>query len=117
MNATTRTARQILRNRRQENRAAKRPHTLASHALRAGLDADVASGVSGSLRSKGKQINVTGTAVRMFRKNADGQKIWRRPVKNARRYTIVEFAKLVAAYKPRAARYVAARTTLLAYAV
>ncbi len=115
MNASTRRARQIIRDRRAANRAAKKPHTLKSHCLRSGLDDTLAGGVAGALRSKGKSCGITGRAVRMFRKNAAGQKLWKRPVKGARRFTKNDFLKLVAAYSPRAAKYVAARQVLLAY--
>lgn len=115
MNATSRTARQIIKARRAEAVAAKRPHTLASHTLRAGVKAEDASGVAGALRAKGKTLQVTGCPVRMFRKNAAGQKLWRQPVKGAKRFTKAEFQTLAAAYKPRAAKYVAAREQLLAY--
>ena len=113
MNASARAARQIIRNRRAENRAAKKPHTLKSHCLRAGLADDIAGGVAGALRSKGKACGITGTAARMFRKNAAGQKLWKQPVKGARRYTTDEFQALATAYNPRAAKYVAARELLL----
>ena len=113
MNASARTARQIIRNRRAENRAAKKPHTLKSHCLRAGLDDSLAGGVAGALRSKGKACGITGTAARMFRRNAAGQKLWKQPVKNARRFTQDEFLALATAYNPRATKYVAAREQLL----
>jgi hypothetical protein len=113
MNASSRTARRIIKARRAENIAARRPHTLKSHCLRAGLDESLAGGVAGALRSKGKACGITGHAVRMFRKNLAGQKLWRQPVKNARRFTQDEFQTLTAAYSPRAAKYVAARELLL----
>ena len=116
MNATARTARQIIRTRRTENRAAKKPHTLASHARRAGVFDNDVSGVAGALRSKAKTCGITGTPARMFRRNAAGQKLWKQPVKNARRYTMDEFAQVVSAYRPRAAKYAMARTQMLAYA-
>ena len=113
MNASARTARQIVRDRRAAARAAKKPHTLKSHCLRAGLDNETAGGVAGALRSKGKACGITGQAARMFRKNAAGQKLWKAPVKNARRFTPGEFKAIAAAYNPRAAKYVAARELLL----
>lgn len=115
MNAKTRRARQIIRDRRAANRAAKKPHTLKSHCLRSGLDDSLAGGIAGALRSKGKACGITGKAVRMFRKNAAGQKMWKKPVKGARRFTKDEFRNLASAYSPRVAKYVAARQVLLAY--
>ena len=116
MNPTARTARQIVKARRIENAAAKKPHTLASHALRAGVAAQDASGVAGALRSKGRACGITGKAARMFRRNTAGQKLWRQPVKGARRYSVAELGTLAAAYNPRAPKFVAAREQLLAYA-
>lgn len=115
MNQNARNARQIIKTRRIENRAAKAPHTLASHALRAGVADNDAAGVANALRAKGPKLGVTGKAVRMFRTNSAGQKMWRKPVKNARRYTVRELATLVTCYNPRAAKFVAARVQLLAY--
>lgn len=115
MNATSRTARQIIKARRSEAAALKATHTLASHTLRAGVKAEDASGVAGALRAKGKTLGVTGCPVRMFRKTADGVKLWRQPVKNARRFTKDEFKTIANAYNPRAAKYVAAREALLSY--
>ncbi len=115
MNATARRARQIIRDRRAANRAAKKSHTLKSHCLRSGLDNTLAGGIAGALRSKSKACGITGKAVRMFRRNAAGHKMWKQPVKGARRFTKGEFLKLVAAYSPRATKYVAARQLLLSY--
>jgi hypothetical protein len=115
MNANSRNARQIIKTRRAEAAQDKRPHTLASHALRAGVVEKDAAGVAGALRSKGKKTGVTGCAVRMFRKNSAGQKMWRKPVEGARRYTKGEFLTLATAYNPRAERFVAARQLMLSY--
>lgn len=114
MNAKARTARQILKARRAAARQERRSHTLASHCLIKGLEKGLASSVAGALRAKGKTLKVLGTAARMFRRNAAGQKLWRRPVAGARRYTVAQFMVLVAAYNPRAPRLVAARAALLA---
>lgn len=116
MNAKARTARQIIKTRRAEAAAAKAPHTLVSHTLRAGVDAKDAGNVAGALRGRIAKTGVCGIPVRMFRTNAAGQKIWRQPVKNARRFTRNEFGILAAAYAPRLDRYVAARESMLAYA-
>lgn len=116
MNAAARTARQTIKTRRAEAAAAKKPHTLASHARRAGVAAQDAAGVANALRAKGKTLGVTGCQARMFRKNAAGQKMWRKPVAGARRYTVADLAVLVTGYNPRAPKFVAARQQLLAYA-
>lgn len=116
MNAKARAARQIRKTRATEARNTRRSHTLASHGRLAGLTASDASSIGGALRAKGKVCGVTGTAARLFRRNAAGQKLWRQPVAGARRYTTAEFAILAGAYNPRAPRLVEARKTLLAYA-
>lgn len=115
MSITTRRAKSIIRQRRAANKATKASHTLRSHCLRAGLDESVAGGVAGALRSKGKAIGVTGTEARLFRRDRQGNKLWREPVRGAKRYTRDEFLAIAEAYKPVAPKYKAARETLLAY--
>lgn len=112
MKAKARNARRIIQARRDATKAhAKGLHTLKSHALRAGLDDDLAGGTAGALRSKVKTTGVTGCGAYMVRKTCAGI----RPVKGARRYTKTEFAILVGAYNPRAARLVAAKEALSGY--
>lgn len=115
MNSKARAARQIVKTRRAELADAKRPHTLASHARRAGVDALTASGIAAPLRNQQKKTGITGCGHRVFRTDQNGQKMWRKPVDNARRYTRTEVATLLAAYKPRAAKFVAARELMLDY--
>lgn len=115
MNAKARTAQQIVKARRLAAKAEKSSHTLRGHVLRAGIADEISSGVAGALRTKAKQVGVAGCKVRMFRTNAAGQKIWRQPVAGARRFTRQEVALIAHAYKPRAAKYVAARELLLTY--
>lgn len=110
MNATARTARQIIAARRAAAKAHKvGQHTLKSHCLKAGLTDEIAGSVAGALRSKTQTTGVTGCKSRMVRLTAEGV----RPVRGARRFTTAEFLVLAHAYKPRAAKYVAARETLL----
>lgn len=116
MNKTSRTARQIVKARRDAARNARRSHTLASHGRLAGLDESTASAVGGALRAKTKVCGITGEAARLFRRNRAGQKLWRKPVTGARRFTSAEVAALAAAYSPIAPKYKAARQTVLAYA-
>lgn len=112
MNATARTARQIIKARRAEAKAHKQGlHTLTSHVIRAGVAEADASGVAGALRSKGKTLDVCGHTALMVRKTANGV----RPVKGAKRYTKAQFLTLAAAYNPRAAKYVAAKAQLINY--
>lgn len=109
MKASSRTARNIIKARRAEAKAHRAGlHTLKSHALRAGLDENLADGVSGALRSKAKGM---GCASFMVRKTAAGV----RPVRNGKRYTKDEFLAAAAAYAPRLPKYRAARELLLSY--
>ncbi|QBZ73533.1 hypothetical protein SEA_MISCHIEF19_48 [Streptomyces phage Mischief19] len=111
MNANARTARRIVKARRDANKAhAKGLHTLKSHCLKAGLADDLAGSVAGALRGKAKTLGVTGCSAYMLRK-ANGEL---RPVRGAKRYDALSFAVLAAAYKPRAPRLVEARELLLA---
>ena len=114
MNAKARTARQTIKTRRADARNNKRSHTLASHGRLAGLDEVTATGVGGALRTKAKTCGITGTAARLFRRDA-GVKLWRNPVRNAKRYSREEFASIVHAYNPRAARFVSAKAVLVEY--
>lgn len=112
MNANARTARRVIKARRNEMKAHRAGlHTLASHAIRAGVAESDASGVAGALRSKGKSLGVCGHTALMVRKTDKGV----RPVKGAKRFTKDEFRTLAAAYNPRAAKYVAAKAQLLSY--
>lgn len=112
MNASSRTARQIIKSRRQANKAHKAGlHTLKSHCLKAGLDAELAGGIAGALRSKAKAIGVTGCQAHMMRRTLDSSV----PVRGARRYSKDEFLSVAHAYAPRLKKYVDARATLLAY--
>lgn len=115
MKAKARTARRIVQARRNAARNATRTHTLASHARLAGLDDSTASSVGGALRAKTKSCGITGETARLFRRNAAGQKLWRQPVKGAKRYSKADVATLVGAYNPRAARLVAAKEALSGY--
>ena len=112
MNAKARTARQICKARRSAAKDhAQGLHTLAGHGRLAGLNESDATGVGGALRAKGKLLCVKGRAAVMVRPTSNGAV----PVKGARRYTVAEFATLLAAYKPRVARFVAARDALIKY--
>lgn len=112
MNQRSRAARNIVKARRAAARDHKAGrHTLASHAIQAGLDESTASGVAGALRAKAKQIGVTGFTTFMVRRTEGVA----RPVKGGRRFTVSQFRTLVQAYKPRAARFVEARAALLSY--
>lgn len=110
---SSRTARQIIKARRDAAKAHRAGlHTLASHARLAGLDDSTASGVGGALRAKTKPCGIIGRSAIIVRRTAAGVC----PVRGAKRFTVDEVAALAGAYNPRAARFVAAREQILAYA-
>lgn len=112
MNATARTARQIIKARRDEAKAHRKGlHTVTSHALRAGVPAEDAAGVGNAIRAKAKTLGVCGHTAIMVRRTDKGV----RPVKGAKRYGKQDVAAMLNGYNPRAAKYVAAKAALLAY--
>jgi hypothetical protein len=112
MNATARTARQIVKARRAEAKAHRQGlHTLTSHALRAGVAAEDAAGIGNAIRAKAKTLGVCGHTALMVRRTEAGTV----PVKGAKRYTKADIERLLTAYNPRAAKYVAAKAQLAAY--
>lgn len=113
MNATARTARQIVKARRAEAKAHSLGlHTLTSHAIRAGVAEADAAGIGNAIRAKAKTLGVCGHTAVMVRRTAEGT----RPVKGAKRYTRFDVAQLLTGYNPRAAKYVTAKAQMLAYA-
>ncbi|WP_441251175.1 hypothetical protein [Kitasatospora sp. McL0602] len=112
MNASARTARQILRDRTRTQRAAARitrrgTGTLTTHAVAQGLTTRDARSVAGSLRKAAAKLAITGSAVRVHAG---------RQMRNARHYTPAQVAQLAATYRPRKAEYktVAAKLALAA---
>lgn len=110
---SSRNARQIVKARRDAAKAhAKGLHTLASHGRLAGLAEADASGVGNAVRAKAKTLGVCGYTAVIVRRTAAGV----RPVRGAKRYSKADLVTLLAAYKPRAGKYVAAKAALSAYA-
>src|SRR5258708_2250896 len=109
MNATARTARQIIRNRTATAHAKARVArkglaTLATYATAAGLNRKEAASVAGSLRSSAKKLGITGAAGVAFRKGMR---------RVCRRFTPSQIHTVAVAYKPRKAAYLAARNSLI----
>jgi hypothetical protein len=109
MNAASRKARQILRDRRRAN--AKR--TIATHVAKTTTDTATAKGVTAALRKTARTLRTTGqlgkvqTRIGHVAANVIG------PVY---RYTAAQIALIAASYKPRKPEYraVAARLALAA---
>lgn len=113
MKASSRTARRIIKARRNEAKAHKAGlHTLTSHAIRAGVPAEDAAGIGNAIRAKAKTLGVCGHTALMVRKTEAGTV----PVKNAKRYAKNDVAVLLGSYRPRAPKFQAAREKMLAYA-
>jgi hypothetical protein len=113
MNATTRNARQILRQRTRTHRATAKIRrqgvaTLATHCVAAGLGIKEARTVAGSLRKNANKAGVTGTAGISYAK--------RIPARTCTRYSPAEVARIAVVYRPRKPAYkaCAARLSLAA---
>ncbi|MEH0542984.1 hypothetical protein QA802_07845 [Streptomyces sp. B21-105] len=113
MNAATRNARQIIRQRTRTQRAAAKIRrqgvaTLATHCIAAGLGVKEARTVAGSLRKSAPKAGVTGQAGISYAKNAKAR--------TCTRYTPAEVAAIAVIYRPRKPAYktCAARLALAA---
>ena len=112
MNATARTARQIIKARRAEVKAHRAGlHTLTGHAIRAGVATEDAAGIGNAIRAKAKTLGVCGHTAIIVRRTAEGT----RPIRGAKRYSREDVALLLSGYNPRAAKFVTAKAQLLAY--
>lgn len=108
MNARTRTARRILRDRTRTQRAASRiarrgNGTLAAHCIAAGLGIKEARTVASSLRKNATKAGVTGQTGVSYTKGRGRQ---------CTRYTIREVARIAVIYRPRKPAYKAAAARL-----
>lgn len=109
MNARTRTARRILRDRTRTQRAASRiaqrgNGTLAAHCIAVGLGVKEARSVAGSLRKNVAKAGVTGQAGISYSKNVKAH--------GCTRYTPAEVARIAAIYRPRKTTYKVAAAKL-----
>jgi hypothetical protein len=114
MNAKARTARQICKARQTATRNERRSHTMASHAVLAGVPVEMASGVGGALRVKAKQQN-TPCKRALVSRTVKGQVSRKGKKLVAFRYGKAAVLAALIAYKPRAAKYIEAKATMLAY--
>lgn len=112
MNASARTARRILRDRRRTQRAAARINrngtgTIASHCIAAGATHQQATAIAQTLRKQAVKAGITGTPARIHAG---------RHMRNATRYTPAQVATMASMYKARRAEYklIGARLALAA---
>lgn len=112
--ANRRALRTVLRTRAAGNRLAsschRRPRSLATVALAAGVAKDTAAGVANGLRSVAKRIGLTPAATARTRRTVAGGRA--RKTRSVAHYTLTQIARLVAAYRPRKAEYIAAVTLI-----
>lgn len=116
--ANRRTLRTELRHRSAANRLAsschRRPRSLATVAIAAGVAKDTAAGVANGLRSVAKRLSVTPAETARTRRTVAGGRA--RKTRSVARWTLAQIARLVAAYKPRKAEYKAAVVLIAALA-
>jgi hypothetical protein len=115
--AARRALRATVRARARQHRlttgCARRPRSLASHLLAAGLDRDTAAGTANGLRSVAKRLGMMPAAIGRTRRTVHGG---RGRLHRVARYTRAQVLTLMAAYRPRKTAYRAARDLVLGLA-
>ncbi|MCX4699549.1 hypothetical protein [Streptomyces sp. NBC_01373] len=117
--ATRRTLRATLRRRAAGTRLTaschRRPRSLATVAIAAGVAKDSVTGVANGLRSVAKRIGLAPAATARTRRTVAGGR--GRRTRSVARWTLAQVARLVAAYKPRKPEYKVAAASIAAFAV
>lgn len=116
--ATRRTLRTALRRRTAAHRLAascrRRPRSLTTVAIAAGVAKDTAAGIAGALRSVAKRLALTPAVTARTRRTVAGGRA--RRTHTVTRWTLAQVARLITAYRPRKAEYKAAVLLLAAFA-
>ncbi|AEY90772.1 hypothetical protein SHJG_5505 [Streptomyces hygroscopicus subsp. jinggangensis 5008] len=116
--ANRRTLRAELRRRSAAHRLAtscrRRPRSLATVAIAAGVAKDTATGVVNGLRSVAKRLGVTPAATARTRRTVAGGRAHR--THTVTRWTLAQVARLLTAYRPRKPEFVAAVALIAAFA-
>jgi hypothetical protein len=116
--ATRRALRATLRRRCATTRLAaschRRPRSLATVALAAGVSKDVVPGVTNGLRSVAKRCSVTPAATARTKRTVT--RGHGRRSHSVSRWTLGQVARLVASYSPRKPEYRAATALIAAFA-
>lgn len=92
----------------------RRPRSLTTVAIAAGVDRDTATGCANGLRSVAKRLGVEPAQSARTRRTACGGRA--RRTHRVYRYTLTQVRRLVAAYKPRKPEYRAAAALVAAFA-
>ncbi|MGV9227606.1 hypothetical protein ACWDPF_33620 [Streptomyces albogriseolus] len=108
--AHRRSLRATLRRRAAENRLVasvrRRPRSLTTVCLAAGVDRTTASGTANGLRSVAKRLGITPAAVARTRRTVNGGR--HHQTHNVSRYTLGQVRVLIRSYRPRKPEYRAA---------
>jgi hypothetical protein len=116
--STRRILRTELRRRAAETRLAaschRRPRSLATVAIAAGVEKDVATGCANGLRSVAKRLGVTPAVSARTRRTVAGGRA--RQTRTVGRYTLGQVCTLLGAYKPRKPEIKAAVVLIAAFA-
>lgn len=92
----------------------RRPRSLATVALAAGVAKDAAAGVANGLRSVAKRLGLAPAATARTRRTVAGGRAHQ--TRTVTRWTLAQVARLVAAYRPRKPEFKAAVVLLAAFA-
>ncbi|MGX9887325.1 hypothetical protein [Streptomyces sp. NPDC002276] len=115
--ATRRVLRATLRARSAETRLAascrRRPRSLATIGLAAGVAKDTVTGVANGLRTVAKRLGLAPAATARTKRTVAGGRA--RRTHSVGRYTLPQVCTLVAAYSPRKAEYRAAVARIAAF--
>ncbi|MEU0783254.1 hypothetical protein ABZ341_16985 [Streptomyces sp. NPDC006173] len=116
--ANRRVLRSTLRVRAAGNRLTascrRRPRSLATVAIAAGVTKDAAAGVANGLRSVAKRLGLAPAATARTRRTVAGGRAHQ--TRTVSRWTLAQVARLVAAYRPRKPEFVAAVALIAALA-
>lgn len=116
--ATRRSLRATLRTRAAAGRLAtschRRPRSLATVALAAGVAKDAVTGVTNGLRSVAKRLDLAPAQTARTRRTVAGGRAHQ--TRTVAHWTLGQVARLVAAYRPRKAEYVAAVALIATFA-
>lgn len=108
--ATRRTLRAIRRHRAAANRLVaavkRRPHSIATHLIAAGVDRTTAAGAASGMRSVAKRIGIEPAETGRTHRTVQGGRS--RATHRVYRFTAAQVARIAAAYRPRKPEYKAA---------
>jgi hypothetical protein len=116
-----RATRRVLRATLQERSAAtrlaascrRRPRSLATVAIAAGVDRDAATGTANGLRPTATRLGLAPAETTTTRRTVQGGRA--RKTRSVAHYTLAQVAALTAAYRPRKASYIAATALIAAF--